>query len=130
MHEWAVAEGVVEALLRRGREEGARRITRFRLRLGEIGGVEEEMLRLALRELSRGTILEGAEMEVERERGRVGCRRCGTEWSPDRESLEEDALHLLPDLLPLFLRCPRCGSVDLEITGGRGVRIEWLELER
>ena len=130
MHEWAIAEGVVEALLERGRKEGARRITRFTLTLGEIQGVEEELLRLALRELSRGTPLEGAEIKVERERGRVGCRGCGFEWSPEVGSEEEEALHFLPDLLPLFLRCPRCGSVDLEIKGGRGIWVSSLELEK
>lgn len=128
MHEWALAEGVVEALLERGRKEGARRITGFKLILGEIQGVEEELLRFALRELSRGTMLEGAEVTVEREKGRVGCRNCGFEWFP--EGGEEEALHFLPDLLPLFLKCPRCGSVDLEIKGGRGVWVSSLEIER
>jgi hydrogenase nickel incorporation protein HypA/HybF len=128
MHEWAIAEGVVEALLERGRKEGARRITRFTLKVGEIQGVEEELLRFALGELSRGTPLEGAEIKVEREKGRVGCRNCGFEWSPEGES--EEALHFLPDLLPLFLRCLRCGSVDLEIRGGRGIWVSSLELEK
>ncbi|TDA35547.1 MAG: hydrogenase nickel insertion protein HypA, partial [Hadesarchaea archaeon] len=121
MHEWAIAEGIVEALLERGKKEGARRITGFRVVLGEIQGVEEGLLRFALEELSRGTILEGAEITFEREKGRVGCRSCGFEWSPERGSMEEEALHFLPDLLPLFLRCPRCGGLDLEIKGGRGV---------
>ncbi len=130
MHEWAVAEGIVEALVERGRKEGAKRITGFRLILGEIQGVEEEALRFALRELSRGTMLEGAEVTVERERGRVGCRGCGFEWFPGEGSGEEEALHFLPDLLPLFLKCPRCGSVDLEIRGGRGIWVSSLEIER
>ncbi|MEM2865764.1 MAG: hydrogenase nickel incorporation protein HypA [Candidatus Hadarchaeales archaeon] len=130
MHEWAIAEGIVEALLERGRREGAKRITGFRLILGEIQGVEEELLRFALGELSRGTMLEGAEVRVEREKGRVGCRSCGFEWFPERGSGEEEALHFLPDLLPLFLKCPRCGSVDLEIKGGRGIWVSSLEIER
>ncbi len=135
MHEWAVAEGVVDTLLELGKKERAKRIVRVKLRVGELRQIERDLFEFALRELAKGTIAEGMGVEVEVERSVMCCRVCGFKWSFDevKEKLgeeENEAIHFLPDILPVYVKCPGCGSVDFEVSEGRGVVIWSVEMEK
>lgn len=65
VHELRMVRDLLEDLLRRGREEGLRRITRVYLRIGQLTEVDPEILRYFFEENTSGTILEGAELVVE-----------------------------------------------------------------
>jgi hypothetical protein len=36
---------------------------------------------------------------------------------------KEVPVHFLPALYPAFLRCPSCGSSDVELVGGNNVKV-------
>ncbi|MCK4582169.1 hydrogenase maturation nickel metallochaperone HypA, partial [Candidatus Bathyarchaeota archaeon] len=54
------------------------------------------------------------------------CRNCGNEWDFTSEGMTEDvseAIHFVPEMAHVYIRCNECGSPDFEVAEGRGV---WL----
>ena len=112
MHELTVAKALFDLALRAAEREGAERVLEIRIVIGELSLVNPDQLVFWFRELARGTLLEGAELVVEREPGELECPECGYRG---RVSVPDDpAYHFV---LPT-LRCPRCGAIG-KIAGGR-----------
>ncbi len=65
MHELRLVREVLEDVIRRGEEEGMRRVTRVYLRVGGLSEVDPGILRHFFTECTLGTILEGAELVIE-----------------------------------------------------------------
>jgi len=121
MHEWILAEGVLRAV-----RVISKPPHKFRVRIGELRQVNLEIFRHALRELSKGTELEGMEVEIEVERASIKCEDCGYEFGLDQMPLsegEKECIHFFPSTLRSF-GCPRCRSVRLRISGGREFEVE------
>lgn len=124
MHEWSLAMSVVEAVDAWARERGVR-VRRVTLSIPSISMLEIHILEEAFNMLKRESSLEEAALVVKIRAPRFKCRRCGSEFGEDeiREQLEalrrgygdEYPLHLIPDLVPTFVKCPRCGSHDIEV---------------
>lgn len=134
MHEYALAEAVVDAALQAAERDGVAEITRLVVRLGELQNVEREIFEFALREVLPASEprLARAEITIEAEPARFRCRPCGRDFGIDEagEAGSEraaEAIHLIPELAHAFLRCPDCRSPDFEVTAGRGVGISVLE---
>ncbi len=116
---------------------GARRVTAVRVRVGALSLVDIDALVFALKVASKGTPAEGARFEVTVEEPVFRCRRCGHQWSIPRNRVQEIAeaygisstMHLYPDIVVEYLKCPRCGSNDVEIVRGRGVVVETVSLD-
>ena len=137
MHEWALAESVIEATL--GHAQG-RAVSRVVLRLGALQRVEVDVFRTALTELAteRGSLLshlvnEKSALQLVDEPAALHCNRCGHRHQPTLADALDDvaleAVHFLPEAAVAHLRCPRCGSPDFRIVAGRGVTIATIELE-
>jgi hydrogenase nickel incorporation protein HypA/HybF len=128
MHEWALAEAVLDSV----REHSAgRRVTRVVLRFGELQQIDREIFDFALREL--GGELGGARFEIGIEPALFACGACGASWSLDEraglDAHQKEAIHFLPEAARVYLRCPKCGSPDFSVEQGRGVTIETIEAE-
>ncbi len=108
MHELAIAESVVEAVLDK---TGDHRVTIVRLTIGRLAGVVPEALRFSFELVTMGTPLEGAMLEIEQPAGEAHCRACGQEFA-------------LPDLV---LLCP-CGSADVEVVAGQELLVSSVEV--
>ncbi len=110
MHELSVAEAIADVALRHA---GARRVAKIEVSVGHLRQVVPSALEFAWELVSRGTALEGAELELHEVAAQGSCRSCGEQGS-----------------LPGFpLLCPSCGSFDVEITAGEELLVESLELE-
>ncbi len=127
-----MAQSVIEAALELGRREGLGRISRVALRIGELQRLDLEVFSFAIEEMKRGTALDGAEFSYETEEALLRCAGCGHTWRY-RDSIgqlteeEREAIHFIPETIHLYIRCPRCGSVDFEPVKGRGVSISHVE---
>lgn len=135
MHEWALAEGVISTALKVAGEEKAKEIVRIRVKVGELQQVDEGILEFALEGLAKGTMVEKARIEITSEKSILKCRVCGHEWAfgDSREKLgreESEALHFLPYIAPIYIRCPGCGSPDFEIKRGRGVWVDSIQIKK
>ncbi len=131
MHEWALAEAVISTALNVAKKEGLQRITEIKIVLGELQQIDGEIFRFALTEVMQPqrAMLEGAQINIQEEKASLRCKNCGREWHP-KEATDElgeeaaEAIHFVPEVAHVHLRCPKCGSADFEVAGGRGVWIE------
>lgn len=133
LHELALAEGIVSAVLDLAFKRGGR-ITGFKVAIGELAQFDKRLIEDLLIELVKGTELKGAHIAIEVEKAVIKCLYCGSRWGfnelveplPDDE---KEMIHFLPELLNSFSKCPACGKSDLEIEGGRSVRVVEVELD-
>ena len=114
MHELTIASEVLRAAGAALEKNGCRVAKRLSLRVGVLSGVNIENLRFCLETVSRGTPLEGADLDLARAPCRVHCRACGAER-------ERSAGTPWP--------CPACESRDQEIVGGRELEVTSMEAE-
>jgi len=108
MHELAITESIVAAVVERMPDTPVRRV---HLSIGRLSGVVPDAVRFCFDLVTAGTTLDGAELEIDEPHGRVACRGCGTEFDSD-------------EVLAL---CP-CGSADVELLRGRELRIRSVEV--
>ncbi len=129
MHEWALAEAVVETVRR---EAKGARVHRVDLRVGELQQIDREIFAFAVRELAVGASMDPGAFVVAPDPARLECRRCGRAWGfEDVGGLPQEhreAIHFLPESAHGYTKCPDCGSVDFDITAGRGVWVAEIEL--
>jgi hydrogenase nickel incorporation protein HypA/HybF len=126
MHEWALAEAVIAAASQIAEKEGLKEVTEVRVQVGELQQIELDIFNFALSQL-KPPKFKHARFDVETEKAELKCRACGHKWPLsenrlDRDSLE--AIHFVPEVAHSYIKCPKCGSPDFEITEGRGI---WLE---
>ena len=134
MHEWALAEGVVETAKRVASDRGLRSITTIRVRMGALQQIDDDIFREAVTKFQgESDAVRGAEVIFTEEPIRAECRRCGAVWDIAAQELEalgeeaSEAIHFVPELARTYLRCPECGSADFGVERGRGVWIESVE---
>ncbi|GAA1017446.1 hypothetical protein GCM10009556_063930 [Acrocarpospora pleiomorpha] len=115
MHETGLCDAIVLAVLRRA--EG-RRVTAVRVRVGGHAGgheVDPAVIDQGFRVAAAGTAAQDADVDVVIEPLSVRCRDC------DSHGPALDA--------PALVACPRCGGVDIEVTGGTDVQLEAITFE-
>lgn len=108
MHELALSEGIVQAVRER---LGDQTVVRVRLEVGRLMAVVPEALQFCFEVCTRGTPLDGAELQIIEVPASGRCRSCG-------------ATVELPDALPLC----GCGSADVAVTGGDALRVKDVEV--
>lgn len=126
MHEWALAEGIVSTAVRVAEDEGLLKITEIVMNIGELQQIEHEILMFALEQLKTPK-MKDARFVLKPIQGRFRCRVCGEEWAFNPDTVDEEvseAIHFIPEMAHVYIKCPQCGSPDFDVTEGRGV---WLE---
>ena len=111
MHEMGLCEGIVEAALRRA---DGRRVTAVRVRVGG-HPVDPDVVDQGFRLAAAGTLAEEASLDLVQEPMRLRCRRCR------RDAPVEDHLAMVA--------CPRCGALDIELTGDDRVLLESITVD-
>ena len=105
MHELSLASAIVNTV---ERHAAGRRVSLVSLQVGALRQVVPDSLEFYVELVGRGTVCEGARLEVELVPARLAC--CGGEWEP-----------------PSF-RCPTCGGGGTVISGDEFL-VESIELE-
>ena len=125
MHEWALAEGVITTATRFAEENNITKVTEVVVVVGKLQQVEHEVLEFAFENL-KTPLFENAAFVLQSQPARFKCRNCGNEWSFTSQGMTEDvseAIHFVPEMAHVYIKCSQCGSPDFEVTEGRGV---WL----
>ncbi len=113
MHEMALTESIVEIVADEARKQGFGRVRVVRLQVGAMAHVEPEALHFCFDAVSRGTVAEGATLQIVRLPGEGWCLDCGK-----TVPLEER-----------FGACPECGRRHVQMTSGDELGIEELEVD-
>ena len=136
MHEFALAQAVIDAALHAATDAGIARITTIAVRIGELQNIDPASFEFALKHvlpLEEPRLADTA-IAIAREPAGFRCRPCQhaftlAETCAAKPGAASEAIHFLPELAHAFLRCPRCDSSDFEIVAGRGVSLEAVEGE-
>ncbi len=136
MHEWALAESVVLTVLKAAEKEKLIKLTRIKIKVGFLQQIEKDIFLYALKDnfVIKNPSLGKVDIEIEEEPAEFECRVCGERWhfSESKNRLKEDnieAIHFIPEMAHIYVRCPYCSSPDFEIIKGRGVSIDYIEGE-
>jgi len=113
MHEMSLAEGVMQILEDSAATQGFSRVKEVRLEIGALSGVEIEAMRFCMDAVLRNSIAEGATVVFENIPGRGWCMQCS-------DSVE---------IAERYDACPRCGSYQVQPTGGTEMRVKDLLVE-
>jgi len=65
MHEMHLIKDLLADIIKHGKENNAKKICKVYLRMGEFTEINPEILKHFLKENAKGTIAEGAEVEIE-----------------------------------------------------------------
>lgn len=129
MHEWALAEAVVAKTAEVARERGIAAVREVVVALGELQDVDRDAFEFGLTTSRAGVPeLVDARFVFEVDPARCECRVCGQAWmlGDSLAALPEDereSVHLLPEVVHLYVACPACASPDFAVVGGRGVSL-------
>ena len=76
MHEYSLVMSLIERVESEAKQRSAKSIRRIRIRVGELSGVEAELLASAFEIAKTGTACESATLDVTREVARWACPQC------------------------------------------------------
>jgi hydrogenase nickel incorporation protein HypA/HybF len=77
MHEYGIVQTLLQRVEEESRRRGATAVHRIRLRLGELSGVETELLREAYRVFRQRGVCSAAELDIVSSEASWECARCG-----------------------------------------------------
>ena len=110
MHELSLTQNILDLALK---HDGARRVTRVNLLIGEFSDEREGAIRFYWEDSARGTLAENAELCFRRVDAKMKCLACETVFHPDQEAV----------------LCPVCQSHHLKLISGDDVRLESIDVE-
>ncbi len=113
MHERPIVEKIFNALKDELLKTGSERLLGVHIRIGELGDIKPEPLKLYLDEMSRDTPLAGALVEIEEVPPGTRCMECLTD-------IEDEG--------PLAV-CPECLGCSFERLTGHELEIVSIEVE-
>lgn len=113
MHEVSLIESVVALVEEERQKQPFVRVTRIRLTVGTLGCAQPDALRFCFDAVTRGTIADGARLEIETTPGEGWCADC-----QDTVKLEER-----------FGACPICEGHRVRMTGGHALLLSEMEVE-
>ncbi len=113
MHEMALCENIVQILESQATDNGYQRVKTVWLEIGSLAGVEVPALIFSFDIVSRGTLAEGADLQIIERPAQDWCMQCCETVSVKRR----------------FDGCPKCSSQQLQVSGGDELKIKELEVE-
>ena len=109
----SLCEGVLRVLEDQAREQRFERVRTVWLEIGELASVEKEAMRFSFDVVMKGSVADGARLEIVETPGQAWCMKC-----------------MKPVMVKhRFDTCIDCGSHQLQVTGGEEMRIKELEVE-
>jgi hydrogenase nickel incorporation protein HypA/HybF len=110
MHEFGIAEAVLDAVERRA---AGRPVRQARVRAGVLLRISEPALNQAFVAVAGGTVADGAHLDLVIEPVRLRCRSCEQTTTTSDE---------------LLAVCPECGGTDIDIEDGDGLVLESIQI--
>lgn len=111
MHEYSIVSALLARVEAEARAHGAETVHRIRVQIGELSGVETELLESAYELARERTMCERAELEIVPIEARWACSSC-------KSSIPRGAV----------LRCPDC-DLPAALAAGDEILLERVEME-
>lgn len=111
MHEYSIVQALLERVDHEAHVHGGSRVHRVRLAIGELSGVEVDLLRIAYETIRHRTRCQDAELEIRCVEAHWECTGCGA---------------AIPRGAPL--RCAACGQ-RARLSSGDEIVLDQIEME-
>jgi len=112
MHEMSLCEGLLQVIEDSAVRENFSRVKTVWLEFGRFSCIEPEAMRFSFDVVVKGTLADGAKLEMIEVPASIWCSICAKEV----------------DIGQRFEPCPLCGTYALQISGGDEMRIKELEV--
>lgn len=109
MHELGITRNIIAICAENAREKSVKRVT---LEIGELSDVMADAIEFCFDVCAKGTVVEGAELEIVRPAGRGRCNDCNNEMA----------------LGVPYGTCDACGSQALSIIAGQELSVKSMEV--
>lgn len=111
MHEVSIVQSLINIVCTKAEENSLTKVNKVSLKIGELSGVFEDSIRFAYKSISKGTIVEGAELVIEKVEATAQCDSCDF-------SFKINHFNKL---------CPKCQSFSSNILTGYELYINTIE---
>jgi len=112
MHEMSLAEGVLQLIEEAARKDHFARVTTVWLEIGQLSSVEPEAMAFCFDAVTRGSVAQGARLEIITLPGVGWCMAC----------------EKTVPMTEVFDACPQCGGYQMQVTGGTEMRVKEMEV--
>lgn len=112
MHEMSLVEGLVSLVEEEAARQSFKGVKTVVLEVGAASHVSAEALSFCFEAIARGTIVEGARLEIKLVPASGWCFTCSQTVPVDGR----------------FSPCPKCGGHQVQMTGGDELRVKELEV--
>ncbi|HSG15157.1 MAG TPA: hydrogenase maturation nickel metallochaperone HypA [Anaerolineae bacterium] len=116
MHELPITKSIFQIVLKHAQASSVNKVIAVNLEIGALSDLQTEWVQRYFDHLSRGTLVEGAKLKVNRVPAVFRCNRC-------QRSFE------INSLLEENLSCRPCHSRDVTLVSGREYRVKNMEVE-
>ena len=123
MHEYSIASQMWASVAKAAKQQGGGRVLAIKLEIGPLNLIADEQVRFWIAALAERDGSPGVRLEIAHPPAQVRCRACGEQSEPP--SAPDDADHFLPPVVA----CNSCGSAEVDILGGRELRVVSAEIE-
>lgn len=113
MHELGIAQQMMSIAFDYAAQHHARKITAFYIEISAAMDESEDALRFHLENLARGTLAEGAAINITRVPAHVVCLDCGNEFELNADNVN----------------CPRCASTRVRAHSHDEFKLTSIEIE-
>lgn len=113
LHELSLTQNIVDLAIEHADREDAKKILSITLEIGALSGVVAEAVEFAFDICSKGTLAEGADLEIRHIIGIGRCLDC----------------HKETEIKTLTHVCPYCGSLALETVQGQEMKFTEMEID-
>ena len=113
MHELSLTQNIVDLANEHAEREDAKKILSITLEIGALSGVVAEAVEFAFDICCKGTLAEGANLQICHINGKGRCLDC----------------HKEAEIRTLTHVCPNCGSLALETVQGQEMKFTEMEID-
>ena len=115
MHELPVVQRLFDICMKHATANNVKKIISVNLKVGEVSDLQDEWIQRYFDYLSKGSLLEGARLTIERVPLVVRCKACSESF---RINIRERRK----------VECPKCQATEFAYVSGREYSVESLEV--
>jgi hydrogenase nickel incorporation protein HypA/HybF len=114
MHELPITKSIFQIVLKHATANNVKRVVAVHLEIGALSDLQDEWVQRYFDRLSRGTVVAGAKLEINRVPAVFRCNACQGQF---------EVLSLLEE----ELSCRQCHSREVSLVAGREYRVKSME---
>ena len=108
MHEVSMMQNTLDIAIAQAKQSNASKIDRLTMNIGDLSGVIPEALEFAFEVLTKGTIAENAQLEINSIAVACHCQKCDRDFQPEAYIYE----------------CPHCGQMSNDVISGKELELD------